>query len=116
VVAVDGHDADAINKAIEEAKAVTDKPSLICCKTTIGFMNLSISTAKFAGRSPAIRRSNSAASAGNSGISRVLCNANNYRSIHEGLFFNSSPALDLKYPLKLPYIQAELFGIRLSYH
>jgi hypothetical protein len=28
VVAVDGHDADAINKAIEEAKAVTDKPSL----------------------------------------------------------------------------------------
>jgi hypothetical protein len=25
-----------------------------------------------------------------------LCNANTYRSIHEGLFFNSSPALDLK--------------------
>ncbi len=37
VVAVDGHDAQAIGKAIEEAKAVTDKPSLICCKTTIGF-------------------------------------------------------------------------------
>lgn len=37
VVAVDGHDADAISKAIIEAKAVTDKPSLICCKTTIGF-------------------------------------------------------------------------------
>ncbi|WXU00493.1 MAG: Transketolase 1 [Catillopecten margaritatus gill symbiont] len=37
VVAVDGHDADAISKAIAEAKAVTDKPSLICCKTTIGF-------------------------------------------------------------------------------
>ncbi len=34
---VDGHDADAINKAIEEAKSVTDKPSMICCKTTIGF-------------------------------------------------------------------------------
>lgn len=34
---VDGHDADAIKKATEEAKAVTDKPSLICCKTTIGF-------------------------------------------------------------------------------
>ena len=34
---VDGHDADALNKAIEEAKSVTDKPSLICCKTTIGF-------------------------------------------------------------------------------
>ncbi len=34
---VDGHDADAIDRAIEEARAVTDKPSLICCKTTIGF-------------------------------------------------------------------------------
>jgi len=41
---------------------------------------------------------------GNSGISRDLCNANTYRSIHEGLFFNSSPALNLKYPLRLPYI------------
>jgi hypothetical protein len=38
--------------------------------------------------------------AGNSGISWVLCNANTYRSIHEGLFFNSSPALDLKIPLE----------------
>ncbi len=37
VQAVDGHDSDAINKAIEEAKKVTDKPSLICCKTIIGF-------------------------------------------------------------------------------
>jgi transketolase len=34
---VDGHDADAINAAIEQAKAATDKPSLVCCKTTIGF-------------------------------------------------------------------------------
>jgi transketolase len=34
---VDGHDADAINKAIHEAKSVNDKPSLICCKTVIGF-------------------------------------------------------------------------------
>jgi len=34
---VDGHDADAINKAIESAKAMTDKPTMICCKTTIGF-------------------------------------------------------------------------------
>ncbi|MDR9498416.1 MAG: transketolase [Hydrogenovibrio sp.] len=34
---VDGHDADAINKAIEEAKADTDKPTLICTRTTIGF-------------------------------------------------------------------------------
>jgi transketolase len=34
---VDGHDPDAISKAIEAARAVTDKPSLICCKTVIGF-------------------------------------------------------------------------------
>jgi transketolase len=34
---VDGHDSEAINKAIEFAKAMTDKPTLICCKTTIGF-------------------------------------------------------------------------------
>lgn len=34
---VDGHDATAIKQAIEAARAVTDKPSLICCKTVIGF-------------------------------------------------------------------------------
>lgn len=34
---VDGHDSDAIRTAIEEAKSVTDKPTMICCKTTIGF-------------------------------------------------------------------------------
>lgn len=34
---VDGHDHDAISKAITQAKAMTDKPTLICCKTTIGF-------------------------------------------------------------------------------
>ncbi len=34
---VDGHDADAVNAAIEQAKAVADRPSLICCKTVIGF-------------------------------------------------------------------------------
>ncbi len=33
---VDGHDGDAIELAILAAKSVTDKPSLICCKTTIG--------------------------------------------------------------------------------
>jgi len=37
VVSVDGHDPEAINAAIEESKKVTDKPSLICCKTIIGF-------------------------------------------------------------------------------
>ncbi|MFD1123156.1 transketolase [Methylophilus flavus] len=36
VVSVDGHDQAAIQKAIDEAKSVTDKPSLICCKTIIG--------------------------------------------------------------------------------
>ncbi len=35
--AVDGHDADAINAAIEAAKAETSKPTLICTKTVIGF-------------------------------------------------------------------------------
>jgi transketolase len=34
---VDGHDADAINTAIEAGKAETGKPTLICAKTTIGF-------------------------------------------------------------------------------
>jgi len=33
---VDGHDPVAINAAVEAAKAVTDKPSMICCKTIIG--------------------------------------------------------------------------------
>lgn len=37
VVEVDGHDADAVFIAIEAAKAVSAKPSLICCKTVIGF-------------------------------------------------------------------------------
>ena len=34
---VDGHDAEAIDQAIREAKAVNDKPTLIQTKTTIGF-------------------------------------------------------------------------------
>ena len=33
---VDGHDPDAVDKAIQEAKKVTDKPTMICCKTIIG--------------------------------------------------------------------------------
>jgi transketolase len=33
---VDGHSPAAVHAAIEAAKAVTDKPSLICCKTVIG--------------------------------------------------------------------------------
>ena len=37
VIEVDGHDPDAIKIAIEAARAITAKPSLICCKTIIGF-------------------------------------------------------------------------------
>jgi transketolase len=37
VISVDGHDSDAINAAIVLAKAEKDRPSLICCKTIIGF-------------------------------------------------------------------------------
>ena len=33
---VDGHDVDAVDAAIRSAKAVTDRPTLICCKTIIG--------------------------------------------------------------------------------
>lgn len=34
--AVDGHNADAVDAAIAQAKASADKPTLICCKTSIG--------------------------------------------------------------------------------
>ncbi len=34
---VDGHDAEALEAAIQAAKAETSKPTLICCKTVIGF-------------------------------------------------------------------------------
>ncbi|OCG21898.1 transketolase [Gilliamella sp. wkB108] len=34
---IDGHDAQALAHAIEQAQAVTDKPSLLMCKTVIGF-------------------------------------------------------------------------------
>ncbi|SMY17295.1 transketolase [Photobacterium aquimaris] len=37
IATVDGHDAEAINAAIEAAKAETAKPTLICCQTIIGF-------------------------------------------------------------------------------
>ncbi len=33
---VDGHDSAAIEAAVKEAQKVTDKPSIICCKTVIG--------------------------------------------------------------------------------
>jgi transketolase len=36
ISAVDGHNADEIDKAINIAKADTEKPSIICCKTIIG--------------------------------------------------------------------------------
>ncbi len=34
---VDGHNSEAIRQAILAAQAVTDKPTIICCKTTIGW-------------------------------------------------------------------------------
>lgn len=34
---VDGHDSGAITQAIEAARAETGRPTLICCKTVIGF-------------------------------------------------------------------------------
>jgi len=37
IPAVDGHDSAAIKAAIEQARAEGDKPTLICCKTVIGF-------------------------------------------------------------------------------
>ena len=36
VDAVDGHDAAAVSRAIDQAKTSTDRPTLIVCKTTIG--------------------------------------------------------------------------------
>ncbi|AKJ41200.1 transketolase [Pragia fontium] len=34
---IDGHDADAIRQAVEQAQKETGKPSLLMCKTVIGF-------------------------------------------------------------------------------
>ena len=36
IAGVDGHDAAKIEAALKQAQAVTDKPSLICCKTVLG--------------------------------------------------------------------------------
>jgi transketolase len=37
VQSIDGHDKEAIAAAIEAARGVTDKPSMIACRTVIGF-------------------------------------------------------------------------------
>lgn len=37
IAALDGHDPDALVHAIDQARSVNDRPSLICCRTTIGF-------------------------------------------------------------------------------
>lgn len=34
---MDGHDSEEINQAVETARAETDRPTLICCRTVIGF-------------------------------------------------------------------------------
>jgi len=37
IPAIDGHSAEEVRRAIEEARAETARPTLICCKTVIGF-------------------------------------------------------------------------------
>jgi transketolase len=37
IAEVDGHDGEQVRQALEEARSIQDRPSLICCKTTIGF-------------------------------------------------------------------------------
>lgn len=37
IEAVDGHASDAIDQAIQQAKKDAQRPTLICCRTTIGF-------------------------------------------------------------------------------
>ena len=37
VLEIDGHDTDAIREAITTARSVTDKPTMIACRTIIGF-------------------------------------------------------------------------------
>ena len=37
IPAVDGHDATAIRKAIQDARAEKNRPTIICCKTKIGY-------------------------------------------------------------------------------
>jgi transketolase len=37
VAGVDGHNANAVRAAIDEARAETDRPSILCCKTIIGW-------------------------------------------------------------------------------
>lgn len=37
VIEVDGHEVDSVYEGLDEAHRVTDRPSLIMCKTTIGF-------------------------------------------------------------------------------
>src|SRR5690606_18092014 len=34
---IDGHNLEAIASAIKSAKSETSRPSIICCRTTIGF-------------------------------------------------------------------------------
>lgn len=49
---VDGHDSDAIKIAIESARAERSKPTLICCKTAIGFGSPNLAGSEKAHGSP----------------------------------------------------------------
>jgi transketolase len=46
---IDGHDMDAIEQAIQQAREETQKPTLICCKTRIGYGSLMEGTEKVHG-------------------------------------------------------------------
>lgn len=49
IEAVDGHDMHAVEQAIIEARSETAKPTLICCKTTIGYGSAMAGTEKVHG-------------------------------------------------------------------
>jgi len=46
IEAVDGHDPEAIAAAITEARAITDKPSLLMCKTQIAYGSIAAGSEK----------------------------------------------------------------------
>ncbi len=49
---VDGHNKEAVRHAIKQARAETGRPTLICCKTTIGFGSPNIAGTEKAHGSP----------------------------------------------------------------
>ena len=37
IEAVDGHDRESLNRALQQARMETDRPSILCCRTQIGY-------------------------------------------------------------------------------